>query len=567
MMCLKKIICFTLFFICLNVKSNGGSLFEIPIVERIKNSNCIAIVTLQNKNFFLLNNTVYTTYTFSINEAIFGCVRNDTITMSCIGGKLNYNATLTFPNYEVNENRKYLILGKLNSKQSIETTAGIQGLLEIDEWGNVSDYFKNLDFSTEILPILVEQNKIKNRINFEGNKKNRSLQMQITSISPNEIIAGMNNVLTINGNNFGSTKGNGKVLFKNANNGGSSYIEPQNSDYLSWSDTKITLKVPFDAGTGSVKLMKDNATALSPNLTVNWARVNYIESNISYSPILSDRSETGGYLISIEGKIKEDSTFTNRINEAIINWRCATEMNFALSNEMAASSTKNTISFAKNGELAQGVLGICYSNYSSCNGNDWYTTGFEIKILDTTIWNSKITAPSTSEYDFLSVITHELGHAQQLAHVISSSDLMNYSIGKGQVRRVLSSENVSGVKTIIENSIDGINCTEKPLKKIITNECTNVYFTYYSIEKSRLFPNPSKDKIIAEIFLDTPTNIEWTIYNEIGELIEINPSQKIDAGVKEYIINVNDGKYLPGMYFMIIKAGESILKKKFIVSN
>jgi hypothetical protein len=61
----------------------------------------------------------------------------------------------------------------------------------------------------------------------------------ITNFTPTSITSGTSSSLTINGTNFGATQGTGFVEFKNANDGGTTWVKPLTTDYVSWSNTQI----------------------------------------------------------------------------------------------------------------------------------------------------------------------------------------------------------------------------------------------------------------------------------------------------------------------------------------
>ena len=69
---------------------------------------------------------------------------------------------------------------------------------------------------------------------------------KITSISPNRVR--YNQVVTIRGTAFGANRGTSRVIF----HGGK---EPSSSQYVSWSDTQIQVRVPTGARTGNVQVV------------------------------------------------------------------------------------------------------------------------------------------------------------------------------------------------------------------------------------------------------------------------------------------------------------------------
>lgn len=561
---------FLVFISCIvyfvNKTMAGCAMFEIPLQKTIQHSNYIFTAHLLKRECFDRDAKIVTKNYFLVEQKLFGTIVSDTLFLISDGGELNNKATIVYPNIEFNSSHKYLIFAKEIQSNEFKLASGLQGCMTFLENDSVANFFGIYSFENQLIK---EINFFKNsKIKIVPTNKRTSLPLaaQIISFSPTEITAGTNSVLTINGNNFGNSKSNSRVLFKNANDGGVTFIEPLITDYISWSNTKIVVKVPSNAGSGIFKVETNSTTFNSTPLSVLWSRTNYIKDTKTFLPVLIDNSETGGYFFSIEGKLKSDTSFYNRTKEALLNWRCSTGINFTL-NSSTSLENESTISFAKDGELNEGVLGICYSNFTSCNGNDWYLRNMEIKILDTSIWNSAINLPANTQFDYYSVITHELGHGTQLSHVISSSDIMNFSIAKGQVRRILSQENINGTTTIIDKSIDAINCSQKVHRTISAENCENVFFTYFSIDKSRLFPNPAKDKLIMEIFLDNNYELEWNIFDASGKLIErFFPVQK-QAGLIDFTIDLDSKKYLPGIYFLQLKAGNNLIKKKFIVTN
>ena len=81
---------------------------------------------------------------------------------------------------------------------------------------------------------------------------------QITSISPSRVQN--NQIITIRGTAFGANRGTSRVIFQ----GGK---EPSSSQYVSWSNTQIRVRVPAGARTGNVQVVTANGRA-SARLTI-----------------------------------------------------------------------------------------------------------------------------------------------------------------------------------------------------------------------------------------------------------------------------------------------------------
>ena len=104
---------------------------------------------------------------------------------------------------------------------------------------------------------------------------------RIASVSPTR--ARYNQTLTIRGNGFGGSRGAGRVVFY----GGAS---PTSYQYLSWSDTRIQVRVPTGARTGDLRVVTGNGSAaIRLTVTSPWIRS------------LSPRSGRANTLVTVSG--------------------------------------------------------------------------------------------------------------------------------------------------------------------------------------------------------------------------------------------------------------------------
>lgn len=297
----------------------------------------------------------------------------------------------------------------------------------------------------------------------------------ISSFSPSAVTAGTSTgidasvagVLTISGAGFGATQGAGYVQFANADNGGSSYTQPLASDYLSWSDTQIKVRVPSysttgnAAGTGNFQVFENGGTsATSPSaLTVTYNVLNVGYNNTggvqTYRVHLVNTDGNGGYTLhyspsfsSAPGASAADAQAA--YETALQTWHCATSMNRTIGAtttiDVAAADNLNVVRFATANELPTGVLGVTNSYYGGCGASSTSITNWQLTETDYTYapvpypgytWNFTTNAPTGTQLDFQSVVLHELGHGEQLGHIISPAGVMNWSISNGQVKRTL----------------------------------------------------------------------------------------------------------------------------------
>ncbi|QKG56064.1 T9SS type A sorting domain-containing protein [Hymenobacter sp. BRD128] len=294
----------------------------------------------------------------------------------------------------------------------------------------------------------------------------------ISSFSPSAVTVGTTTatttsptgVLTITGTGFGSTQGAGYVQFRNADDGGASYIKPLASDYLSWSDTQIQVRVPANgtspstpsspAGTGDFQVADNGgALATSPSpLTVTYALLTTVSNGQPYRIHLISPDNSGGYTLQYAASFPAAAKAP--FERALQNWRCQGGINRTISataapNDVTSKDGVNVVRF--DATLSTGVLGVTYQYYYGCsvsNGplnwqaieTDYAYAPVPIPATSTApayTWNYTTSTPSGQQYDFESVALHEEGHGAQLAHIISATGVMNYAIGNGQTRRTL----------------------------------------------------------------------------------------------------------------------------------
>lgn len=315
----------------------------------------------------------------------------------------------------------------------------------------------------------------------------------ISDFSPKTVTAGTssinttsaNGVLTITGAGFGDPQGNGYVQFSNANDGGASYTRPLATDYLSWSDTQIQVRVPSysqtgsPAGTGSFQVADNGgtlATSLSP-LTVTYALSNPNSDGLTYRVHLISPDGSGGYTLQYASSFPAEAKAP--FERALRNWRTQAGVNRIVSATPAPSDVTdandgvNVLRFDPT--LPTGVLGVTYTYYSGCVVNkgplNWQAVGTDyafkpvpIAAQDNTpayTWNFATATPTSQQYDFESVALHELGHGAQLTHIISATGVMNFAIANGATRRVLDNDtDITAARDVGSYSI-GANSTER----------------------------------------------------------------------------------------------------------
>ena len=292
----------------------------------------------------------------------------------------------------------------------------------------------------------------------------------VTGLAPLTTAAGTNAVLTITGTGFGATRGTGFVSFPNADDGGRTQTRAAAADYISWTDTRIQVRVPSlgtvpavpnspdeeereerraPAGTGPVRVTTaeqlEGTSGVS--LTVIYA-VSNVETDGSgeiVRPGHINQNGRGGYTLRLETSLANNAPAVAAFRRALATWRCQTGMNWELganrTGRGAEDDNENAVGFdfgTGDTQLPTNVLGRTTSYYEGCRINGvvyFWVSEIDMQLDAETSWQYGTAAPSRTQIDFESVAVHELGHAQQLSHVILPAAVMHFAVGRGQQSR------------------------------------------------------------------------------------------------------------------------------------
>ncbi|MBF9252969.1 T9SS type A sorting domain-containing protein [Pontibacter sp. 172403-2] len=328
----------------------------------------------------------------------------------------------------------------------------------------------------------------------------------ITSFTPKVSTAGTNAILTIKGDNFGSRRGDGFVEFRNADDGGQTFVKPLDKAYLSWSDTQIRLLIPSagveegTAGSGEIRVTTNSGSSSisDDELVLEFAYSNINFEGRAFQPILIDKDNDGGYTIQFAPSMQNNNAAQEGFRRAMNSWVCTTTVNWKIGGtttiEKAAEDDLNIIRFIPGSEIGAGVLASTVSRYEGC-GTDtdtlFWVKEFDMDINSNITWQYGPGGPVNRQYDFQTVMLHELGHAHQLGHVIlprgsTTPRVMNYAVEFESLVRDLSAADIAGGNLVMVRSLAPNVCGEQPMEAKLDGDC-NIAPEIYTFEA--LFEN------------------------------------------------------------------------------
>ena len=602
---LKFILVVLTFFSCFLTISAQVSLREISLKEQVENSSLVieGKVTAQRTFWDADHKLIYTANTVEVYKVFKGealttvevLTQGGTVGLEAIhvshALKLRIGSVGVFNLYHSNVNVG--LKNKTKLKQ-YKTYSSLQGFYKYDLSTNsaINTFSKRKGIQESLYKEIQSFTKTnyKELIAFDVSKAQQN-QMQKNSLlppanitfAPSTITAGTQSVLTISGTGFGASQG--KVAFRDADDGGATFLEALDNDILTWTETQITVNVPSFAGTGQVRVT-DAASASNTSaatLTVTYAELNGVGdvgSGDQSSPTqhYGDNNDladgfSGGYTWEMFTDFFNDTEFPGAKDaflRAFNNWRCETKVNWEVSATATIiddiSTIENVIRFDNGAELEAGVLGTCTSGLSGrlCTGEIiWYVTDLDIVFDSGTNWYFGASGEvfDSGEYDFETVALHELGHGHQLGHVINPSNVMHYSVVNNSSNTVLDANSIAAGNDVHTRSTTNKVCglPDRALMTDYAGSC-NLSVEENSIKTDiTLYPNPAKQ----EFFIENSSSSNITrvaIYDVSGRLVK-----DIDVSQTSKTKRINMNNTSRGLYIVIIHSENAFLTKKLVI--
>lgn len=569
----------------------SSQLSPLPLEERVRQSDVIVEGEVVSKQSFwdARHENIYTSNIINIYKVFKGQVQAQQLEVITQGGAVGLQMHVFSAALKLGKGEQGVFF--LEKEQALRNTPGAgknftaraygsqQGFVKYDVARNrATDVFNSYASIQDVYTAVTGQTGTSYRTvatnerlrQAQQNQVQERRQMQqsplaptVTSFSPRVTSAGTNTVLTIKGNNFGSRRGDGFVEFPNADDGGQTYMKPLEEAYISWSDTQIKLRIPSagveegTAGSGEFRVTtNDGTSALSDQeLILEFAYSNINFEDRAFQPILINKDNEGGYTIQFAPSMQNNSAAQEGFRRAMNSWVCTTNINWKIGApttvEKSAEDDLNVIRYIPGSEIGAGVLASTVSRYEGCGTDSdtlFWVKEFDMDINSNITWQYGPGGPVNRQYDFQTVMLHELGHAHQLGHVILPRDnpmprLMNYAVEFEALVRDLSTADIAGGSLVVARSLAPNICGEPPMEAKLDGDC-NIALEIYTFEA--LFQNEqvvtnwttnNEQDISFFVVQRSPDGVTWE--DVPGQISAQGP----ETGFLEY--NATDSEPLP----------------------
>jgi hypothetical protein len=398
-------------------------------------------------------------------------------------------------------------------------------------------------------------------------------------------------LMTIKGRNFGATRGNGNVWFKNGNEASvlAQTISLEAFDFSCsecyWTDTEIRVQLPSLVSQYTSELVLPLPTTGDFYVTTNdgfqsntkQISCPYAINNQLIPPLdkvrsnLLNKNTEGGYTIHLDNSISNHSNPVVRqvVLQAIEDWKCL-GVNITvledISNYVSVPEDGINVLYLSptviNGSIAFADLAYDFCSESGTGNTSSSIREFDIAFLSSANWQFNTSGDlQSNKKDFYETVLHELGHAFGFEHTRGTTELMDPVSSTGFInssaRRSIKQNNIDGIENILNRSssiVYSTICSLSPM--IVLAPCPTNSITETSSYKFNIYPIPSKE----EITIDLGNNF----VESIVELTDINGKLIYYSKIKNKINHISLNNFNSGVYFINISNSNYSETRKLI---
>jgi hypothetical protein len=396
------------------------------------------------------------------------------------------------------------------------------------------------------------------------------LPPHVDHLSSDCIGAGTFDTLIIYGSNFGTNQGS--VWFTNANSGGG-FFQTFHQDILLWTPTQIQMYVPYMGGTGSAgtagggNFYIETAEGLdnssdSFKINIGYSLTNYRTSFDSTAEFMF-RQDTP-FVFQLDTTLWNTPGVIATVEHVMADMNCQMGVNFSLDTtgpsaiDSVYPSHINLISIQPNNyppftgtanlaalaftDIQEGASGCAhnlpqYNNIALCVHQ--VNISFRAVPYYGGTWNwSDANTPSNTQYDFATILAHELGHAAMLGHnsPFYTGDVMAPIVQKGYVLQNYDSDpnDIEGVyRSISIGTTIGAAGGCPHATQVFSGSCSHIAYactpaypdlgispvaTTTSFSAS-LYPNPYQNNTVIHVNVSDYSDFSISIFDVVGQQV------------------------------------------------
>lgn len=563
---------FLLFAIAYSYCSNATCLLsKLTIDNKTQNSKTIieGEVTEQHSCWNFDKTAIYTVNTVQVNGILKGSSAT-TIEIITPGGEIDGRLLVVEPNASLTKGSKGIFFLSENTAainytskyKKYEIFALAQGFIEFNPYtGKYNDPFDVYQNRSSVCGIIQKTTGISYREIAPAINNDVAGDPSISLFTPATISAGTQSVLTISGWGFGTRTGTATVQFRDANSISSSvYTSLPDSTYiLSWSNTQIKVIVPGasanrqgGAGTGAFNVITSTGLSISSGspLNISYNQFEYKKNKIA----LIDQNGLGGYTFTLNTDFNNNTAAKASFTNALDQWKCKTGVNITVNSTTSASTCSNQmdntnlISFSSAScPLPAGALGVTYSSYTLCANSPIIPDGIDMILNPSAAFYFGSGTTPSNQYDFESVVLHELGHAFGQGHNSNNAEIMYPSISNGVAKRTLNpASDLESINDVVNRSSVASYCGYIKHKKLTTSCTANTQVTPITTQfiTDRVTGCVPLTVKFTDQSTGAPTTWRWDISNDGTTDYTIqNPSHTFNSAgtysIKMVAINAN----------------------------
>ncbi len=531
----------TLLFIALLFAATLGTAFshsdmvKLPLSLRVGMADIVIEGTVISSYSLSLDNTIYTAFRVTVHKVFKGTVAASEVEVISPGGFYNGTFQVVEPTFTAHNGQTGLFM--VTHRPDLQTSSSIPRFYAFAAQQSLVTYHKHEGFASDMFHRYTDISHelyipIRNHIGGNENivssfnaddfiaiphkdeQTHQSVAADIISITPTLVRGGLRDTLTIfleDGVSFGTFRNQATVEFKNADDGGQTWISVPPNHIILWQPGIIKVIVPggdwytlnetknVSAGTGLVRVKRESGLSVTSTQvltvisSVNSRTYQTNQTNPpvyeTFRPHFINQNGFGGYTFRPSFALKQNTQAVNVFKRSLETWRCGTGINFSYSDETSTANCAkndniNTVALSSVGCPMPFVGVLAYTSSiwvnQPCLGSDEmrYFTIIEMDmVINKDInWNYSTELDSVGKYDLESIITHELGHAHQLGHIIDPSKVMNFAIDTSTFRRSLNAFTDIPAGIVINDSSIALRCSAvEKFSRIPTDQCSADY--------------------------------------------------------------------------------------------